>query len=120
MENEKGEASTASSKGELDEQEDQKMEQFFALIRSFHEARSRWKDELAMAEKPRKKKKVRRSKDEEPQSSWVPSFEWEDFTEDIKFTGPPLIFPSPCNNKKKLDGKKPKEEEDDLELRLTL
>ncbi|KAB5569552.1 hypothetical protein DKX38_003345 [Salix brachista] len=116
MEKEKGEAS-ASSKGELDEQEDQKMEQFFALIRSFHEARSRWKDELA--EKPRKKKKVRRSKDEEPQSSWVPSFEWEDFTEDIKFTGPPLIFPSPCNNKKKLDGKKPKED-DDLELRLTL
>ncbi|KAJ6390335.1 hypothetical protein OIU77_024534 [Salix suchowensis] len=118
MENEKGEASTASSKGELDEQEDQKVEQFFALIRSFHEARSRWKDELA--EKPRKKKKkVKSSKDEEPQSSWVPSFEWEDFTEDIKFTGPPLIFPSPCNTKKKLDGKKPKED-DDLELRLTL
>ncbi|KAF9688199.1 hypothetical protein SADUNF_Sadunf02G0172300 [Salix dunnii] len=116
MENKKSEAS-APSKGDLDEQEDQKMEQFFALIRSFHEARSRWKDELV--EKPRKKKKVRVSNDEEPQSSWVPTFQWEDFTEDIKFIKPPLILPSPCNNRKKLDGKKPKED-DDLELRLAL
>lgn len=116
MENEKGEVS-ASNTGELDiEQEDQKMEQFFALIRSFQEARNRRKDEL---EEKQKKKKVRRLNDQEPQSSWVPSFEWEDFTEDIKFRRPPLIFPRPCNDKKILDDKKPKEE-DGLDLRLTL
>lgn len=116
MENEKGEVS-ASNTGELViEQEDQKMEQFFALIRSFQEARNRRKVEL---EEKQKKKKVRRLNDQEPQSSWVPSFEWEDFTEDIKFRRPPLIFPRPCNDKKILDDKKPKEE-DGLDLRLTL
>ncbi|CAK7348489.1 unnamed protein product [Dovyalis caffra] len=115
MENEKVKGSVDNI-GELDEQEDQKMEQFFALIRSFQDARNRRKDEM---EEKQQKKKARGPNDQEQQSSWVPSFEWEDFTKDIQFRNPPLIFPGPCNNEKKLEDKKPKED-DGLDLGLTL
>lgn len=110
MENEKGGGSVYN--GDEEEQEDQKMEQFFALIKSFREARNRRKNEL---EEKEKKKKIRRSNEEQP--SWVPSFEWEDFTEEIQFRRPPVIFPSPCNKKEDQN-----QEEDDhgLDLKLAL
>ncbi|XP_022728151.1 protein NIM1-INTERACTING 1-like [Durio zibethinus] len=104
--------------GEDKEQEDQKMEQFFALIRNFQEARNRRKDALGQREEKitnRKLNKIRRLDDEH--SSWVPTFEWADFTKDIEFRRPPIIFPSP-NNKK--DDKKKQDEDDGLDLKLTL
>ncbi|XP_022759657.1 protein NIM1-INTERACTING 1-like [Durio zibethinus] len=103
-----------------EEQEDHKMEQFFALIRNFHEARNRRKDELRQRDhdvSTKKQNKIRRLNDE--QSSWVPRFEWADFTEEIDFRRPPIIFPSPYN--KKDDKKKQRVEEDDgLDLKLAL
>ncbi|TXG63245.1 hypothetical protein EZV62_010239 [Acer yangbiense] len=109
-------------------EEDEKMEKFFDLIRSFHEARNRRKQELnELEDKRMKKNKIRRlSKDHEDRkqqpSSWVPSFEWQDFTEEIEFRMPPTVFPSPCNYKnKELENKKQQRKEDDgLDLKLTL
>ncbi|OMO64071.1 hypothetical protein CCACVL1_22076 [Corchorus capsularis] len=105
------------------EQEDQKMEQFFALIRNFQEARNKRKHELRQkeekAEIKKKQNKMKRADvDHDEQSSWVPTFEWTDFTEEIEFRRPPIIFPSPYNNKQ---GKKIEAEDDHgLDLKLTL
>ncbi|OMO82218.1 hypothetical protein COLO4_23173 [Corchorus olitorius] len=105
------------------EQEDQKMEKFFALIRNFQEARNKRKHELRQkeekAEIKKKQNKMKRSDvdDHNEQSSWVPTFEWTDFTEGIEFRRPPIIFPSPFNNKQ---GKKIEADDDGLDLRLTL
>ena len=104
--------------GEDEEQEDQKMEQFFALIRNFQEARNRRKDELRQRDekiKNKRQNKIRRLDDE--QSSWIPTFEWEDFTEEIEFRRPPIIFPTPYNKK---DDNKKQEEDDGLDIKLTL
>ena len=104
--------------GEYEEQEDQKMEQFFALIRNFQEACNKRKNELRQREeklKNKKQNKIRRLDDE--QSSWVPTFEWIDFTEEIEFRKPPIVFPNP--HYKKEEKKKP-EEDDGLDLKLTL
>ncbi|XP_002515222.2 protein NIM1-INTERACTING 1 [Ricinus communis] len=99
---------------EDDEQEDQKVEEFFALIRRIREARNRRKDEVQEEEK--RKNKIRRLNEEHP--SWVPSFEWEDFTEEIQFRSrPPVIFPRPCNQKQE---KKQPEKDGGLDLKLTL
>ncbi|EOX95380.1 hypothetical protein QUC31_005007 [Theobroma cacao] len=105
--------------GEDEEQEDdQKMEQFFALIRNFREARNRRKDELRQREEITKKKKQNkiRKLDIDEQSSWVPTFELADFTEEIEFRRSPIIFPSPYNKKED----KKKQEDDGLDLKLTL
>ncbi|XVF32951.1 hypothetical protein REPUB_Repub17cG0127100 [Reevesia pubescens] len=108
---------------EVDEEQedDQKMEQFFALIRNFQEARKRRKNELEQRDdqeisKKKQNNKIRKLEDE--QSSWVPTFEWADFTEEIEFRRPPIIFPTPIYNKK--DDKKKLEEDDGLDLKLTL
>ncbi|KAJ9171683.1 hypothetical protein P3X46_015012 [Hevea brasiliensis] len=101
------------SNGEDAEHEDQKVEEFFALIRRFQEARNRRKDQ-ELVDKERKKK-VRRLNEGQP--SWVPSFEWEDFNEEIQFRKLPLIFPCPRNQK---EDKKQQEEDDGLNLNLSL
>ncbi|GLU07201.1 hypothetical protein SLE2022_241670 [Rubroshorea leprosula] len=94
------------------EEDDQKMEQFFALIRSFREARNRRREELReMEEMKKEKKKMRRSGGEE-QSNWIPTFRQEDFTQEIEFRRPPIIFASSCNKKK--------QPEDNLDLNLRL
>ncbi|KAA8549044.1 hypothetical protein F0562_000728 [Nyssa sinensis] len=99
-----------------DQQEEEKMEKFFALIRSFGEARDRRRRELNEMEMT-KSKKTRKL--ESGQSTWVPSFKWEDFTEDVEFIRrAPLIFPAPCN--KKEDKKDEEDNEGDLDLKLTL
>ncbi|XVF22028.1 hypothetical protein REPUB_Repub12eG0139100 [Reevesia pubescens] len=102
-----------------DQQEEKKMEQFFALIRNFQEARNRRKNELRQREEITKKQKKMRRLDDDEQSSWVPTFEWADFTQEIEFRRPPIIFPSPCYNKNDHD-KNRKEEDDGLDLNLTL
>ncbi|PPD69612.1 hypothetical protein GOBAR_DD33510 [Gossypium barbadense] len=65
--------------------------------------------------------KVRRLNNNE-QPSWVPSFEWADFNEEIEFRKPPIIYPTP-NNGDDDDKKKQQqhdEEDDGLDLKLTL
>ncbi|XWS76696.1 hypothetical protein CRYUN_Cryun01aG0199900 [Craigia yunnanensis] len=104
--------------GEDEEQEDQKMEQFFALIRNFQEARNKRKNELRQREEKinnKKQNKIRRLDDE--QSSWVPTFEWSDFTQEIEFRRPSIIFPTSYNKK---EDKKKSEEDDVLDLKLSL
>ncbi|KAJ8747182.1 hypothetical protein K2173_014497 [Erythroxylum novogranatense] len=81
-----------------EEEENRKMEEFFALIRGFQEARNRRKVEI-LEERERKKAKKTIRVDRGQSSSWVPSFVWEDFTAEIEFGKPPLIFPQPCNRK---------------------
>ncbi|MBA0736252.1 hypothetical protein Gogos_009819 [Gossypium gossypioides] len=92
--------------GEDEEQEDEKMEQFFALIRNFHEAVNRRKNELRQRDE-----KIRRV--DGMQTSWVPTFEWADFADEIEFRRPSTI-----NNKEEKG--KHEEEEEGLDLRLTL
>ncbi|KAH7578197.1 hypothetical protein ACOSP7_000599 [Xanthoceras sorbifolium] len=105
-----------------EDKEDEKMEKFFSLIRSFHEARNRRRQELNDLEDKRKKNKIRRCNgaDQQQSSSWVPSFEWQDFTEEIEFRRPPTIFPTPYNNKDLGNKKQRRQEEDGLDLKLTL
>ncbi|KAL4310459.1 hypothetical protein GQ457_01G051160 [Hibiscus cannabinus] len=88
------------------EEEEKKMEQFFALLRNFHEALNRRKEELRQQQKDAKIRKK--------ESSWVPAFEWADFNEEIEFQRP-----APCNDR---DGKIKQEERDHdgLDLSLTL
>ncbi|KAJ0052176.1 protein NIM1-INTERACTING 1 [Pistacia vera] len=115
MENEKAELRVCNVEDEL--QEEEKIEKFFSLIRKFHEARNRRREELNELEETRKKDKIRRiDNGHEEQSSWVPSFEWQDFTEEIEFRRPPIIFPSPCNKKEE----KKRVDDDGLDLNLTL
>jgi hypothetical protein len=102
-----------------DEQEEEaKMEKFFALIKSFREARNYRRKELMndLEKKKNNNKKMKRVDGE--QSSWVPKFEWEDFTKEVEFIKPPLIFPAPCNEEK--DKKDQREDESGLDLKLTL
>ncbi|KAE8697160.1 hypothetical protein F3Y22_tig00110630pilonHSYRG00031 [Hibiscus syriacus] len=113
------EESNHVSNGEDDrqEQEDEKMEQFFALLRNFREARNKRKQELRqrddeeeMSKNMKKNKASNLGDDEQP--SWVPRFEWEDFTAEIEFRRPLIVFPTPYNKKQ--------EEDDGLDLNLTL
>ncbi|XP_044492598.1 protein NIM1-INTERACTING 1-like [Mangifera indica] len=115
MENEKAELRVCNAEDEL--QEEEKIEKFFSLIRSFQEARNRRREQLNESEEKAKKNKIRRvDNGHEEQSSWVPSFEWQDFTEEIEFRRPPIVLPSPCNKKEE----KKRVKDDGLDLKLTL
>ncbi|GKV40571.1 hypothetical protein SLEP1_g48197 [Rubroshorea leprosula] len=114
MENSKTEKSCIDGGGDDNEEEERKVEEFFALIRSFREARNRRRDELReMEEMKKEKKKMKMSVEEKP--SWIPAFRREDFMQEIKFPTPPMIFPGPCNGKDKK-----KQPEDGLDLNLSL
>ncbi|KAK8509764.1 hypothetical protein V6N13_093615 [Hibiscus sabdariffa] len=106
-------------------EEEEKMEQFFALIRNFQEARDRRRDELRQREEITEKKKqqnkarrLNQNNTTNEQSNWVPCFEWADFTEEIEFRRTPIIFPTLYNNKE--DNKKQRRDDDGLDLKLTL
>ncbi|KAK5776304.1 hypothetical protein PVK06_044263 [Gossypium arboreum] len=119
------EKSKAYVNGEDEEQEDEKMEEFFALIRNFQEARDKRRNELKQMETKTKtmkgENKVRRLNNNE-QPSWVPSFEWADFNEEIEFRKPPIIYPTPYNGDDDDEEKQQQhdEENDGLDLKLTL
>lgn len=106
-----------------DEAEEEQMEQFFALLRNFRAARNRRKHVLTQIEQEgiskktkTKKNKISKRGDDGEQSSWVPSFVWEDFTAEIEFRRPPIIFPPSYNSKQE----EKKQEDDGLDLNLTL
>ncbi|KAI7984245.1 Protein NIM1-INTERACTING 1 [Camellia lanceoleosa] len=126
--------------GEPEEQEDdeKKMDKFFALIRSFREARDRRRNELKEMEMGKNKntmnmmmmmkttttKKRAKTEHEEggQKSSWVPSFEWEDFSEEqVELRKAPL-FPAPWNNNHHHHHEKSKknDQKDDNETGLDL
>lgn len=100
-------------KGE-DEDEERKIEQFFALIRGFREAQNKRKNELMEMEERRKRKR----KMDEEQSSWVPTFRIEDFNEEIEFRRAPII----ATAGRRREDQKVEDKEDDggLNLKLTL
>ncbi|XP_059440065.1 protein NIM1-INTERACTING 1-like [Corylus avellana] len=107
--------------GDEEDEEEAKMEKFFALIRSFREARNYYKrkemNELEKKKRSNKKMKMMCSGDDLQKSScWVPKFEQEDFTREVEFRRPPLVFPSPCNKEKAKKG----EAEVGLDLKLAL
>ena len=92
-----------------EEEEEEKIEKFFALIRSFRDARDCRRNELKEQSKNKNKNKQKQNKrkaehdHDNPQSSWVPKFRLEDFTQEIEFKSLPLKYPSPCNNNHKED-----------------
>ncbi|KAE8703568.1 hypothetical protein F3Y22_tig00110467pilonHSYRG00068 [Hibiscus syriacus] len=99
------------------------MEQFFALIRNFQEARDRRKDELRQREEAAEKKqqnKAQRVNNNNEQSSWVPCFEWADFTEEIEFRRSPVTLPSPYNSKDYNKKQQQQRDDDGLDLKLAL
>ncbi|KAF5455447.1 hypothetical protein F2P56_025020 [Juglans regia] len=106
---------------EEEEEEDVKMEKFFALIRSFREARNYYKrkEMNEMEKKNTSHKKTKRAVGGEQSScNWVPKFEQEDFAKEVvEFRRTPLIFRRPDNEEK---NKKKGEDDGDLDLRLTL
>ena len=120
---ENGKREEIKSNGAEDEEE--KMDKFFALIRNFRDARN----ELEMIINNNKRRKTH--VDQKP-SSWTPSFEWQDFTQGggVGLASPStsLIFPNPSShnnhhNQQQQDGRKQQEEEDEqsgLDLKLAL
>ncbi|KAL8101116.1 hypothetical protein AgCh_033123 [Apium graveolens] len=76
-----------------EDDEEEKIETFFALVRGFQEARNRRRNELKQIE-TRSNKKSRSSGEDCRNSGWVPVFQWEDFTHenDSRKHPHPLVF----------------------------
>jgi len=107
-------------KDEEKEEEEMKMDEFYALLRRFRDARDRRRKELEELEKSEKKRKVAT----EQHSGWVPSFEWEDFANEVEFRGQPLRFttpsPSPPPTLKQRKNDKHHLHDNSLDLNLAL
>lgn len=82
-----------------EDDEEEKIETFFALVRGYQEARNRRRNELKEIEM-RCNKKLRSSDQDHRNSGWVPAFQREDFTrenDNLKHPHPhpyphPLVF----------------------------
>ncbi|KAJ7977714.1 protein NIM1-INTERACTING 1-like [Quillaja saponaria] len=112
---------------EDDREEEMKMEMFFSLLRNFRQVRDcdRRRKELDESEVKNdnsshdQNKRMKKSNVEKTttQSTWVPSFEWEDFSKEVEFKR----FSSPCEIDKAKSTKDQQQEEDDgLDLKLAL
>ncbi|KAK9136616.1 hypothetical protein Sjap_007210 [Stephania japonica] len=110
--------------------EDQKMERFFDLIKTFQEARARLRFESdGGGERERSSKKTKKeimvcgssSSSERSRSSkqWVPAFEWGDFTEKVEFDRSRLM-PRDSRKDGDRDQRRKVEELEDDRLDLTL
>lgn len=75
----------------LDKEDEERMEEFYALLRHIKATKDHWRSESNEREK---KKKVIKA---EAKVAWTPSFEWEDFLEAIEFKSP-LLLPGPSRN----------------------
>ncbi|KAI4301549.1 hypothetical protein L6164_034817 [Bauhinia variegata] len=103
-----------------EEEEETKMEKFYSLLRSYREARDRRRKQLDELEKnDKKKRKKKLTEQETTSSSWVPSFEREDFTTEVVFRRPPLVLPAPIERSSKANKKEP-HKDDALDLKLAL
>lgn len=86
-----GETSTPTSKIEMDgkkrpafweeeqEQDEEKIEKFFAIIRRFRDACGHSMDSLHEPKKTTDTERVRKKPKIQHEYVWTPSFEWEDF-----------------------------------------
>ncbi|XP_068642068.1 protein NIM1-INTERACTING 1-like [Aristolochia californica] len=92
----------APHEDEADEEE--KMEQFYALLRRIKAT----KDRLRAESSESKKKKVNERK-----APWAPSFELEDFAQEIDFKNPVSFWGPPKKSQKK-------EKDQTLDLNLSL
>lgn len=117
MENKKREAITGHD-GDDEMEDETKMEMFYSLLRSFRDARDRRRRELEKNESSCRKKMKTKAE---------ASFEWQDFTTEIHFRKPPVLFPKPvpCDIVKDNKGKRKEQQQqhqnhDDLDLNLAL
>ncbi|CAA3009985.1 NIM1-INTERACTING 1-like [Olea europaea subsp. europaea] len=101
MENEKRTAER--NVGEDEEDDEKKMEEFFALIRNFKDVRNQLKDQTEKGNNKRKRKSDSDSDHHRKSvAAWVPAFQWEDFTTEVEFRRPSYVLPSPCNNRNEI------------------
>ncbi|XP_057963585.1 protein NIM1-INTERACTING 1-like [Malania oleifera] len=126
----KGEGNgSGNGKDGMGSDQEKKIEEFFALIRSYREAWNRRKSELNGESKSEeseaatvRKRKTRSASEERPR--WVPSLEWEDFTTKVEFRSqshPPVLARSAPDSKKKKEEEKEEDAEGEgLDLKLTL
>ncbi|KAI4349778.1 hypothetical protein L6164_010334 [Bauhinia variegata] len=97
-------------------EEEMMMEKFYSTLRNFRDARDRRRkqlDELEKNDKKKRKMKIAKQETTKTSSSWVPSFEREDFTTELEL---PFIFPTPCDR----TGVSKKETHKDVSLDLKL
>ncbi|XP_061373643.1 uncharacterized protein LOC133315970 [Gastrolobium bilobum] len=121
MENKKKREVTVGDDGEVEDEI--KMEKFYSLLRSFRDARDRRRRELKELETiESNKKKMKTTTASKPKSDTC--FEWQDFTTEIHFRKPPLVFPNPVtvedNNNKGKTKSEQQQQHDSLDLKLAL
>nr|DAD38385.1 TPA_asm: hypothetical protein HUJ06_009026 [Nelumbo nucifera] len=102
---------------EEEDEEEQKVERFFALIRSFRDACDRRRLEINESSYSPPGKRTKLMDVQEKKSGWVPKFEMVDFEEEIKFTRPLIQLLPP---RYKQEEKKKEDGEGTLDLKLTL
>ncbi|XP_027935519.1 protein NIM1-INTERACTING 1-like [Vigna unguiculata] len=125
MENKKREVRNNDDRD--DENDEMKMEKFYSLLRSFRDARDRRRRELMELEKNESnRKKMKATTTASTKAKSEVAFEFQDFTTDIHFRKPPLVFPNPNSRDPSKDinknkGKKNTEQHDvALDLKLAL
>ncbi|KAK7356292.1 hypothetical protein VNO80_15560 [Phaseolus coccineus] len=120
MENKKREARDDDDRD--DGNDEIKMEKFYSLLRNFRDARDRRRRELMELEKneTNRKKMKAATASTKPKAEVV--FEFQDFTTDIHFRKPPLVFPNPisCDTSRGINKGKNIKEQQDLDLKLSL
>ncbi|CAJ1969639.1 unnamed protein product [Sphenostylis stenocarpa] len=124
MENEKREVRDDHHHHDDDDNDETKMEKFYALLRSFRHARDRRRRELVELENNESSRKKMKAAATSTKAKQEVAFEFQDFTTDIHFRKPPLVFPNPisCDTTNDINkGKKNKEKQDlALDLKLAL
>ena len=117
---------TCGHDGDEDLEDEMKMEKFYSLLRSFRDARDQRRRELQELEKHESSvKKMKTNNNTVVKPKAEPSFEWQDFTTEIEFRKPPLVFPNPIPCDTVEDPKKGKKKEQQrldhaLDLKLAL
>ncbi|MED6131218.1 hypothetical protein PIB30_007907 [Stylosanthes scabra] len=103
-----------------DSGDEAKMEKFYSLLRRFRDARDRRKSELKEMENNNQESNVINKKAKTAEVSFV----LQDFTTEIEFRKPPLVFPNPVRCDAVTDAKKGKKEQRQqdrpLDLKLAL
>lgn len=85
-------ASFVSTSLPYDDDEEEKMEEFFALIRSIRATKE------GMRKEANESKEKKREEDNR-KAVWTPTFEWEDFMQEMEFKSP-VIFSNFSNDEK--------------------
>ncbi|GMH20917.1 hypothetical protein Nepgr_022759 [Nepenthes gracilis] len=106
------------------QREEEKIEKFYALIRSCREARDRQRIELQSSSEAERRESKKTKVAQGAESSWIPSFKWEDFT--VNRAEFPMILPSACHKIKTHDDRMDQHhnrsppKDDGLDLKLAL